>query len=374
MKRRSFLLTPALAAGAAAQASSSSAPLSLFDGKTLDGWTVEGPPTAFYVRDGAIVVHDSGDYPDWLRTNREFENFDLRGEFFVQGWIDSGIYIHAPLHGRPTWEGIQVKIFHAVDEKPVSNSMGALFPLVAPHKVNVKNKGEWNTFRIRMDWPHLEVWTNDELIQDVQLDQMPEFRHRRRRGYIGLASLSYPIRFRNLTLTELPGKDQWQTLYAGPEDFDKWVITEGKPRVEALGEILRADSTGHFGTREKYRDFEFRAYIRGSKHHNGGVLFRSEGKGGRGRHYEIQLHDVEDAHFPTGSLYHFHRAKYPRIEPEVWFPFYLIVKDKWCLVRINGETVMEYDHLENLEEGIIELQAHRMDHWTEYKQIQVKRL
>ena len=375
MDRRTFLFTPALAAAGQAAAQPSPAGTPLFDGKTLSGWHIEqGPETAFYVQDGNIVVHESGNYPTWLRSAHEYENFDFRGEFFVKGWTDSGIYIHAPLYGRPTWEGIQVKIFHQPEEKPASNAMGSLFPLVAPRKVNVRNKGEWNSIRIRMDWPKLQVWTNDELIQDVDLESLPEFRHRRRRGFIGLASLSYPIRFRNLTVNELPSKDSWQTLYQAPSDLAKWHDSEGKPHFEAIGAVLRGDGEGHFATAEKYRDFELRMYIRGTKSHNGGVLFRTDGQGNKTRHYEIQLHDVEDAHFPTGSLYHFKRSTYPRIEPETWFPFHLRVQGASCMVRINGETVLDYDRLENVAEGHIELQAHRRGYWTEYKDIRIKRL
>ena len=55
-------------------------------------------------------------------------------------------------------------------------------------------------------------------------------------------------------------------------------------------------------------------------------------------------------------------------------PFHLIVQDARCLVQINGETVCEYDRLDNLDEGRIELQAHRPGYWTEFKQIRIKRL
>lgn len=372
MNRRSFLITPALA-GAAQSSTAPSSAAPLFDGRSLAGWTIEdGPETAFYVDSGAIVVHESGNYPTWLRSARQFENFDLRGEFFVKGWIDSGIYLHAPLHGRPTWEGVQVKIFHQADEKPAGNSMGSLYPLVAPRKVNVKSKGEWNTFRIRMDWPQVRVWTNGELIQDFNLDSDASFRYRRRTGFLGLASLSYPIRFRNLTIEELPSKDKWRALYTQPSDLDQWFVSEGKPHFEALGPVLRGDGAGHLATKEKFRDFELRTYIRHAKDHNGGVLFRSVGTGNKGTHYEIQLHDVEDAHFPTGSLYHYKRAIYPRIEAGKWFPFYLKVEGARCVVRINGDTVLEYDGLENLAEGHIELQAHRQGFWTEFKDIRVK--
>src|SRR5919206_1610108 len=117
--RRHFLSTVAAASAFEAAGQSGGGPVSLFDGKTLAGWTIEeGPETAFYVDDGAIVVHESAGFPAWLRSARQYENFDFRGEFFIKGWIDSGIYLHAPEHGRNTWEGINVKIFHQVDEKP----------------------------------------------------------------------------------------------------------------------------------------------------------------------------------------------------------------------------------------------------------------
>jgi hypothetical protein len=86
------------------------------------------------------------------------------------------------------------------------------------------------------------------------------------------------------------------------------------------------------------------------------------------------LHDVEGAHYPTGSLYSFQRGLYPRIEAGQWWLLQLRVKDNTCLTRINGETVMEYDRLENLEEGPIELQAHDAGRWTEYQHILVRRI
>src|SRR5215831_14617162 len=83
----------------------------LFDGRTLAGWTIEqGPETAFYVHDGAIVVHEGSNFPTWLRSDRQYENFDFRGEFFIKGWINSGIYLHAPQHGRKTETRLKIAI------------------------------------------------------------------------------------------------------------------------------------------------------------------------------------------------------------------------------------------------------------------------
>ena len=351
--------------------------VSLFDGKSLDGWSVqEGPPSAFRVDDGTIVVDEKSNFPAWLRTDKQYENFDFRCEFFLKGWMNSGIYLHAPEHGRNTWVGMKINLFHQADKEPKPESVGSIFPLIAPRAVNVKSKGEWNTLRALMDWPRLQVWMNDTLIQDVDVESVPELRHRLRRGYLGLESLSYPIRFRNIRIRELPAKETWDVLYNGPEDFAKWEIASGKPLFEPRGAVLRGDGDGQLATRETYRDFVLHLYIRGVQHHNGGVMFRSRpgNPGGRSQNYEIQLHDVEGAHYATGSLYSLKRAIYPRIEPEKWFLFQLVVQGDRCLVRINGETVLEYEGLQNLEAGRIELQAHDRGKWLEYKQIKIRRL
>lgn len=377
MTRRDFLGTAAAAPAAAQVQTTETGFTSLFDGQSLRGWDIlDGPESAFYVKDGAIVVHEGTGFPCWLRSERQYENFDFRGQYFIKGWMDSGIYLHAPEHGRPIWNGMQFHIFHNNAEQPQVSSNGAILPVAPPIKINVRNKEEWNDFRILMDWPRFQAWTNGELVQDIDLEKHPELRYRLRRGFLGLMSLSYPIRFRNLQIRELPDKEQWQVLYGGPSDFDKWTLTQGgKAKFEPLGRVLHCDGNGSFATVEKFKDFELRLYVRHDFQHNSGVLFRTGGDGLKSKHYyEIQLHDVEGSHYPTGSLYHHKRATYPRIEAYQWWPMHLIVKGPYCMVRINGETVMEYEKLEVLEEGPIELQAHAPGRWTEFKDVRVKRL
>lgn len=378
MNRRQFLATSATGVAFAPGQSQIAEPAgftSLFDGQTLNGWRVhQGPESAFYVNDGSIVVHESSGFPTWLRSNRQYENFDFRCEFFIKGWMDSGIYFHAPEHGRNTWCGAMVHVFQAQDEIPKPESMGAIFPLIAPRKVNVRNKGEWNSMRILMDWPTLQVWTNDELIHDLNVENDPELKLRLRRGYLGLESLSYPIQFRNLRIRDLPDKEKWQDLYVNASDFSKWHVSQGKPKFEALGRVLHAEGLGYLATNQQFRDFELQTYVRHSKHHNSGILFRTDGRGSSARHYEIQLHDVEGAHYPTGSLYGYKRSIYPRIEAGKWYLLQMWAKGRDCLVRINGENVMEVHDMDNLAEGYIELQAHEAGRWTEFKELKIKPL
>ena len=138
----------------------------------------------------------------------------------------------------------------------------------------MKNKGEWNTFRILMDWPRLRVWTNGEMVQDLDVETVPELRHRLRSGYLGLESLSYPIRFRGLRVRELPSKVSWTALYETAADFAKWRVISGKPLFRPIGNVLHGDGDGFLGTLEAFRGFEFQMYVRHVRHHNGGVVVR----------------------------------------------------------------------------------------------------
>src|SRR5947207_87443 len=102
MKRRTFLVSaPLLSQALSVHAEDSY--VSMFDGKTLDGWSIQdGPESAFYVQDGDIVIHEGSNFPTWLRSNKRYENFDFACDFFIKGWANSGIYVHAPEHGRST--------------------------------------------------------------------------------------------------------------------------------------------------------------------------------------------------------------------------------------------------------------------------------
>ena len=373
MKRRDWI-TGVVAFCGAALGFEVEEPSSIFDGTTLRGWSVQnGPESAFYVKDQAIVIHEGSGFPTWLRYDKQLTNFDFRCEVYIQGWANGGIYFHAPEFGRPTETGFKLNIFQKQETVPLAESMGSIFPLVAPRVVNVRNKGEWNPIRILLQWPSLKVWINGELVHDIDIDATPALRHKFRSGYLGLESLSYPLRFRDIRLRPLPAKEEWTTLYESPADLKLWQVVDGKATWEPLGRVLRADGIGYLATREHYQDFDFQCYIRGSYHHNGGIIFRGNSTDTT-KHYEIQLHDVEGAVYPTGSLYHYKRATWSRIEPEQWYPFQLYVKGSDCVVRINGDTVVEFSGLKQGAPAPLMLQAHANAKWIEYRSIRVRRL
>src|SRR5688500_17148814 len=72
--------------------------VSLFDGKTLDGWTAQDDAAAssFKVEDGALVCNGSFTHLFYSGkvSDASFKNFELRAEFKTSPRSNSGIFFH----------------------------------------------------------------------------------------------------------------------------------------------------------------------------------------------------------------------------------------------------------------------------------------
>jgi hypothetical protein len=70
--------------------------VSLFDGKTLDGWKAAENPGAFKVEDGAIVVNGTRGHLFYAGDvqNHDFKNFDFKADVKTTPGSNSGLYFH----------------------------------------------------------------------------------------------------------------------------------------------------------------------------------------------------------------------------------------------------------------------------------------
>jgi hypothetical protein len=71
--------------------------VSLFDGKTLDGWKASEKPGSFSVNsDGELVVKGNRShlFYDGPVENHEFKNFEFHADVMTKPHANSGIYIH----------------------------------------------------------------------------------------------------------------------------------------------------------------------------------------------------------------------------------------------------------------------------------------
>src|SRR5690349_1609132 len=116
--------------------------ISLFDGKTLDGWRISEKPGTFKVEDGSIVVNGprSHLYYDGPVMNHNFKNFEVKARVMTTKGSNSGFYFHTAYQdvGFPD-KGFEVQVNNShTDWKRTAG----LYDIVDTRDVNVKDD-EW---------------------------------------------------------------------------------------------------------------------------------------------------------------------------------------------------------------------------------------
>ena len=167
MKRRSAIAMLALGFAALAyspQASSETGWVTLFDGKSLDGFNKLGDAN-WRIEDGMIVA-DKGN--GFLVTKTDYKDYEIKAEFWVEADSNSGIFIRctdAEKIGAETC--YEVNIW---DTRPdPSYGTGAIVNVA---KVNPMPHagGKWNTFEITAKGSSFTVVLNGQKTVDGAQD------------------------------------------------------------------------------------------------------------------------------------------------------------------------------------------------------------
>lgn len=143
------------------------APIALFNGRDLSGWKLfKSERSAWTVEDGTLVnrppPHVEGQprvRTANLRTEREFEDFNLKLEVNVPAGSNSGVYL------RGIYE-IQVMDSYGKPLDP--HNMGALYSRITPSHSAEKPAGEWQTLDLTLVDRHVTVVLNGQTIIDNQ--------------------------------------------------------------------------------------------------------------------------------------------------------------------------------------------------------------
>jgi sugar phosphate isomerase/epimerase len=223
--RAALLVT--LAASSASVARADSPWISLFDGKTLNGWVQRGGSARYQVKDGAIVGQSVPNTKNsFLCTQRRYGDFILELEFKVDAELNSGVQVRGqnPNDRIDRVHGYQVEI--DPDVKRGRNWTGGLYDegrrgWLADLSGNDAARqafrpGEWNRMRVeaRGDW--MKTWINDvpaaEMVDAKDLD-----------GFIalqvhGVGKREEPltIAWRRVRLQDL-GRRAWRPVVSGRE-------------------------------------------------------------------------------------------------------------------------------------------------------------
>lgn len=213
---KSIFFATALVAFAQQQAEPGFKPL--FDGKTLDGWTlVKGRGPGYVVKDGTIVcpVEGGGN----LFTEAEYANFVVRFEFKLSAGGNNGLGIRAPLTGDAAYSGMELQILDHDDKLYQKDGKswlqpaqyhGSVYGIVAAKTGFLKPVGEWNFEEVTANGRKITIKLNGTTIVDANLDDVKDpavlKEHpgmQRPTGHIGFLGHGSHVEFRNIRLKPL---------------------------------------------------------------------------------------------------------------------------------------------------------------------------
>lgn len=396
---------------------------SLFDGKSLNGWTYIGRPAgAYFVTNGVIVCPENSGGN--LLSDKEYSDFVLRFEFKMEAGGNNGVAIRVPKsNGNLTYDGIEIQLLD--NEAPKHKDIkpwqfnGSVYGIV-PSRNSQPKIGEWNTQEITCIGRQFKVVLNGKVIVDADLNDFHDAEVIRQhpgmfrgRGHVGFLGHSDPFEFRNIYIKELSSEERANTAPKGfvalfngedltgwkglvenppkrakmsPEDLakaqtkadqsmrDHWKVVNGEIVFDGKGESLC--------TKKDYADFELLVdwkipakgdsgiYLRGSPQvqiwepNSPGQFKPVDGSGGFYNNEKNPRHPLKFADKPVGE----------------WNRFRIVMVGDKVHVFLNGELVVNNTTMENYWErnkpmyptGQIELQNHGGPLW--FKNVYVREI
>ncbi|WP_425276911.1 3-keto-disaccharide hydrolase [Spirosoma oryzicola] len=140
--------------------------VSIFDGKTLNGWKVtEESPSTFSVQDGAIVVAGPRAHLFYEGPvgNHNFKNFEWKAQVKTMPGSNSGMFIHTAYQpsGWPS-QGYEIQVNQTHTDW---RKTGSVYGLQDVKQVFVKDD-EWYTEHIIVQGKKVTIKLNDKTINE----------------------------------------------------------------------------------------------------------------------------------------------------------------------------------------------------------------
>jgi len=144
--------------------------VSLFNGKDLTGWTINGTEK-WYADSSHQLVCESG--PDkqygYLSTKKNYKNFILTLQFKQEANGNSGVFF------RSSIEGVKISGWQ-VEVAPINLHTGGIYEsygrgwLKQPDTADEKylKQGQWNIMKIKVINDHVTTWLNGHMMVDLQ--------------------------------------------------------------------------------------------------------------------------------------------------------------------------------------------------------------
>jgi hypothetical protein len=139
--------------------------ISIFDGKSLDGWKASENPSTFSVEDGKIKVAGPRAHLFYQGPveNHNFDDFEFKAQVMTKPGANSGMYIHTEYQedGWPS-KGYEIQVNNSHTDW---RRTGSLYAIDDVREVHVKDN-EWYTEHIIVKGNHITVKINDKTVVD----------------------------------------------------------------------------------------------------------------------------------------------------------------------------------------------------------------
>jgi len=176
--------------------------VSLFNGKDLAGWTINGTEK-WYVDNGDMVAESGPDKEyGYLTTNRSYKNFILELDFKEESNGNSGVFIRSGIKGT-TISGWQVEI------APEGMHTGGIYESYGREWL-IQPTAELEKVLKPTDWNHMKIDVNGDVVTSYlngkQMVTLKDELIGKGEGMIALQIHSgggIKIRFKNLKIQEL---------------------------------------------------------------------------------------------------------------------------------------------------------------------------
>jgi hypothetical protein len=139
--------------------------ISLFDGKSFNGWKVGNNASSFRVDSGMIIVNGpvAHLFYDGDVKNHDFKNFEFKAQVMTTPGSNSGIYFHTKYQekGFPD-NGFEAQVNNShTDWKRT----GSLYDIQDVKEIYAKDN-EWYTEYIKVEGKHVIIKINDKQVVD----------------------------------------------------------------------------------------------------------------------------------------------------------------------------------------------------------------
>ncbi|WP_422930471.1 3-keto-disaccharide hydrolase [Singulisphaera sp. PoT] len=274
----------------------------LFDGKTLDGWKVNGGTATYKVENGTIVGTTVEGSPNTFLCKGDFKDFELEVEVKCDPALNSGVQVRShvyraddPDEAKRARAGVVYGPQCEIARKDTGTAgrfydegrRGKWLAEINPDAADAFRDDDWNRYRIVVQGNRYRSWVNGKAVIDFTDDMDTQ-------GFIGLqvhgiaaGTGPYEVRWRNVRIRELGAGEEvtsseipqgFQAVFNG-KDLSGW---EGSPQYWSAEDgclVGKADGTlkyNRFITWRggKVKNFELRVKVNVSPTGNSGLQYR----------------------------------------------------------------------------------------------------